>query len=95
MIALAGACLLAGNAQAAGNNAADACVKKTVEHLAKKAFEAMEPSVPDYADASYVIQDEALHNVISKCNVRSGSAYANKDRIIVDRVTLDTVQIRP
>ena len=94
MIALAGTCLLAGHAQAAGNDP-DACVKRTVESMAKKAFEAMEPSIPDYADVSYVVQNDELRNVISKCNVRSGSTYANKDRIIVDRVTLDTVRIRP
>ena len=94
MIALAGGCLLAGDALAAGNNA-DACVKKTVESMAKKAFESMAPSLPDNADVSYIVQNDELRNVISKCNVRPGSAYAKKDKIIVDRITLDTVQIRP
>lgn len=92
------AAVLAGNAQAAEMTKADMCIQNAIERIGKNAFEAMGPSIPDYADASYDIVGNELQAVFAACETPvNGKAafFAGKDKLTVDRITLDTVRIRP
>ena len=78
---------------------ADACVLKTVEGKAKAAFKSIEPFLSDNADAFYRVSGQELEGIKDDCAEKSGPAVsremAERKEIVVERVTLDTVRIRP
>lgn len=95
---LAAATIVAGNSHAAEMTKTDACIKNAVESIAREAFEALSPSIPDYADVSYDIGGNELQSVIADCETRTHNRttlFDRKNTLTVDRVTLDTVRIRP